>query len=107
MKSTVLDEHGRKDWIRPVRHTPLALVTWAGFATFLCVAGAVAQTPAHGAAPQGPTAGTTPPTTVRAQRPAATPTIDANLLQLMRGIVYPSSNVIFAAQGDHENPPGR
>jgi hypothetical protein len=42
-----------------------------------------AQTPARGAAP-APAAG----------KP------DANLLQLMRGILYPASNVIFAAQED-------
>jgi hypothetical protein len=29
-----------------------------------------------------------------------TPKVDANLLQLMRGILYPASNVIFAAQDD-------
>ena len=27
--------------------------------------------------------------------------VEANLLQLMRGILYPASNVIFAAQGDN------
>jgi hypothetical protein len=31
---------------------------------------------------------------------AASPKIHANLLQLMRGVVYPASNVIFAAQTD-------
>jgi hypothetical protein len=39
-------------------------------------------------------------TTARGARQAATPKIDANLLQLMRGIVYPASNVVFAAQSD-------
>jgi hypothetical protein len=33
-----------------------------------------------------------------AQAPSRKP--DANLQQVMRGIIYPSSNVIFAAQGD-------
>jgi hypothetical protein len=35
--------------------------------------------------------------------PAAPPSqqIEANLLQLMRGILYPASNVIFAAQNDN------
>jgi Cytochrome C' len=47
-----------------------------------------AQPPAGGAAPaRGATASTAPK-------------IEANLLQLMRGILYPSSNVIFAAQDD-------
>jgi hypothetical protein len=36
---------------------------------------------------------------------AAAPKIDANLLQLMRGVVYPSSNVIFAAQADFSKLP--
>jgi len=31
---------------------------------------------------------------------AAAPKVDANLLQLMRGILYPASNVVFAAQED-------
>jgi hypothetical protein len=35
---------------------------------------------------------------VRAQAPARKP--DSNLLQLMRGIVYPASNVVFASQDD-------
>jgi len=38
--------------------------------------------------------------TARGATPAAQPKVSANLLQLMRGIVYPASNVVFAAQGD-------
>ena len=54
------------------------------FAASLVLIGTVAdaQTPARGAAP------------------AAAAKVEANLLQLMRGIVYPASNVIFAAQDD-------
>ena len=37
--------------------------------------------------------------------PVAASKIDANLLQLMRGILYPSSNVIFAAQDDLSKQP--
>lgn len=48
-----------------------------------------AQTPQHGATPAAKTA--TPATS---QRPVA------NLSQLMKGILYPSSNVIFAAQSE-------
>ncbi len=42
-----------------------------------------------------------------AQAPAApaTPKLDANLLQLMRGILYPASNVVFAAQEDISKQP--
>ena len=36
----------------------------------------------------------------RAAAVTTTPKIEANLLQLMRGVLYPSSNVIFAAQDD-------
>ena len=35
-----------------------------------------------------------------ARRTPPPPRIEANLLQLMRGILYPSSNVVFAAQDD-------
>src|SRR5215467_11478270 len=41
----------------------------------------------------------------RASAPAAAAKPDANLLQLMRGILYPASNVIFAAQEDLSNKP--
>jgi hypothetical protein len=40
-----------------------------------------------------------------APRPAAPPKVEANLLQLMRGILYPASNVIFAAQEDLSKQP--
>ena len=36
---------------------------------------------------------------------ASAPKIESNLLQLMRGIVYPASNVIFAAQDDLSKQP--
>jgi len=44
----------------------------------------------------------------QAPRPAATATAvkpDANLLQLMRGTLYPASNVLFAAQEDPAKQP--
>src|SRR5712691_985324 len=74
----------------------------AAIAALLCGTGAVAQTPARGAPPQAPArgGGATTPATARGAVTATTRNVDANLLQLMRGIVYPSSNVIFAAQGD-------
>jgi hypothetical protein len=53
---------------------------------------ALAQTGGRGAAPKAPAA-------------ATAPRIEANLLQLMRGIVYPASNVIFAAQDDLSKQP--
>ncbi|MEP7310881.1 MAG: hypothetical protein ABJA98_35740 [Acidobacteriota bacterium] len=74
----------------------LAVALSAGL---LCL-GAVtrAQTPARGAS-QTPARGTAAPAGGGAAR-ASTSKVDANLLQLMRGILYPASNVLFAAQDD-------
>ena len=59
-----------------------------------------AQTPAGGV-PKTPTrGGTSARPTGRGAAGASSTRVDANLLQLMRGILYPSSNVIFAAQED-------
>src|SRR2546425_2700940 len=58
-----------------------ALVIWCGVVA--------AQAPARGTAPARPAA----------QKP------DANLLQLMRGTLYPASNVLFAAQDDLSKQP--
>ena len=57
-----------------------------------------AQTAARGAAPKTSTQGGANP--ARGAGPARQARVDANLLQLMRGIIYPASNVIFAAQQD-------
>ena len=57
------------------------------FALLFAIADVSAQAPARGSAPAT----------------AAKP--DANLLQLMRGILYPASNVIFAAQEDLSKQP--
>jgi hypothetical protein len=70
-------------------------VSTALMATFCLSAAAIAQTPGRGAAPKPP---------VPAAAPTA-PKVEANLLQLMRGIVYPASNVIFAAQDDLSKQP--
>lgn len=69
----------------------LALVVLTGVGTFFAERSG-AQSPARGAVP------------ARAGRGAAgpSPQIEANLLQLMRGVLFPNSNVIFAAQG--QNP---
>src|SRR5882724_8302448 len=40
-----------------------------------------------------------------AQAPKPAPKLDANLLQLMRGTLYPASNVLFAAQEDLSKQP--
>src|SRR5712671_5506126 len=64
-------------------------------AMFCLGAAALAQTPGRGAAPKAPVTAVTP----------SAPRVEANLLQLMRGIVYPASNVIFAAQEDFSKQP--
>jgi hypothetical protein len=56
----------------------------------------VAQTAGGGVAPKATTA---------SSGAATAPKVEANLLQLMRGIVYPASNVIFAAQDDLSKQP--
>jgi hypothetical protein len=55
-----------------------------------------------GIAAQAPAAGGSPPARGRGTGAAATPQrqVHGNLNQVMRGILYPASNVIFAAQGD-------
>lgn len=63
----------------------------SALAALMCVAVAAAQAPARGATqPRGRTAATQP----------ATGRVYANLAQLMRGILFPNSNVIFAAQNE-------
>lgn len=63
-----------------------------------CAAGQVvhAQTAGNGTGPK--------PAAPAVSAPQA-PKVEANLLQLMRGIVYPASNVIFAAQDDLSKQP--
>jgi len=54
---------------------------------------------------QAPAGGTASKPTPAAAPAAPAPKIEANLLQLMRGILYPASNVIFAAQDDLSKQP--
>jgi hypothetical protein len=62
----------------------------AGLAACLIGVAARAQTAGRGAAPAP----------ARGAATAAPAKPDATLVQLMRGVLYPASNVIFAAQGD-------
>ena len=57
--------------------------------------------PAFAAPAQASSAGAKPKPAATAAAPASK--VEANLLQLMRGILYPASNVIFAAQDDLAN----
>lgn len=72
-----------------IRRILFAVLTWIGIST-LAVGLSKAQAPAQS------------PATARRAAPAAAPQVYATLAQLMKGILYPSSNVIFAAQS--ENP---
>jgi hypothetical protein len=63
------------------------------FVTFAFVAIGQAQTPA----PARPAASAQ----TKSGAAAPAPRVYANLAQLMRGILFPASNVIFAAQGDN------
>ena len=76
-----------------IRNIGLAFLVSAGIAGSLIGATAGPQTPGGGTAP-APTA----PRPATSAPAAAKP--DATLLQLMRGILYPASNVVFAAQED-------
>lgn len=67
------------------------VLMWIGIST-LAVGLSKAQAPAQSPAPAA----------ARRAAPAAAPRVYATLAQLMKGILYPSSNVIFAAQS--ENP---
>src|SRR5690349_15529196 len=81
------------------RHA-IAVVT-AGACLLIGTVTSLAQAPARGATPPGGRSGSPP----ASGRGAAAQKADANLAQLMRGIVYPSSNVVFAAQSDLNFPP--
>jgi hypothetical protein len=75
----------------PFRRSCLAGIVVCGLAGSV----AYAQTPARGAAPR-------PAVPASA---ATAPSVESNLLQLMRGILYPASNVVFAAQDDLSKQP--
>jgi len=74
-----------------VRVASLVLLVTGGFSAGMLGTTALAQAPVRGAAPAAP---------ARSAAPARPSRRDANLLQLMRGTLYPASNVVFAAQGD-------
>jgi cytochrome c556 len=72
-----------------IRRIAFVLLVWTGTSTFVEVS--QAQSPARPA-----------PTAPRRTATALRPEVHATLAQVMKGILYPSSNVIFAAQD--ENP---
>jgi hypothetical protein len=87
------------DRVKPEgRHALLIWVVAAAVAVFLLAAVGRAQTAARATNQGASTQGAATPS--RGSGGAATAKVEANLLQLMRGIIYPASNVIFAAQDD-------
>jgi hypothetical protein len=73
--------------MKSIRTVVIALVAMTAVAT---MSFGRAQTPSPTAAPKRPPSG--------AKAAAPTPQVYANLAQLMRGIMFPNSNVIFFAQ---------
>ncbi len=77
-----------------------------GSSTRIFVLAALVASLFSGGAALGQTPATPAPKPPAVPAPATTaPKVEANLLQLMRGIVYPASNVIFAAQDDFSKQP--
>jgi hypothetical protein len=66
----------------------LCCLTWTGALALVGLCGAQSPPPAGAKATKAPA------------RAAIKPEVDANLLQLMRGVLFPNSNVIFFAQED-------
>ena len=66
------------------------LLAWMGTSTLVALGQAQTPAPARPAAPAQTKSGAVAPA----------PRVYANLAQLMRGILFPASNVIFAAQND-------
>jgi hypothetical protein len=81
-----------------IRGVILAMLTFCGLS--------VAQTPAPAKAAKGAKAA---PAKTAAKAPAPAGRYPATLAQLMKGIMFPSSNVIFFAQADNPNdvPPAK
>src|SRR3954454_8422506 len=98
MKARAIDAPNQFRLAKPtIAGAALVMAAWVSSAP------ALTQAPARGGAskPAGQT-GAPPP----AGRGAGSGRkLDANLAQLMRGIIYPSSNVVFAAQSELNFPP--
>jgi hypothetical protein len=82
------------------RGRPVIVTCAVSAGVVVCLLAAIvgAQTVARIVNANAPAQAATAPS--RAARPGTTRRVQANMLQLMRGILYPSSNVIFAAQTD-------
>ena len=94
-----MEDAAHRRWRRSVRFVTVTALTAfvASAASALFTGDVVSAQAARGSAP-APARGAAAPA---ARGPARAAThIDANLLQLMRGVLYPASNVIFAAQDD-------
>jgi hypothetical protein len=84
----------------PFRHSALALSLAAltVTASYVGIRADAAQTPAKPAA--APKAGAQAPKPAAAPAAPAAATTQATVVQVMRGILFPASNIVFSAQGD-------
>ena len=82
-----------------IRKATLGSCVCVSLVTFSLGVVAAGQTSAHDTPSQAPARGATA-APARTGGSGTAPKVEANLLQLMRGIPYPASNVIFAAQDD-------
>ena len=81
-----------------IRKMTLALLAVAGAATLLIVSPSAAQAPASAPPPKAAAPKAAPAKAAAASRTARAKAPPATLAQLMRGTLYPASNVIFAVQ---------
>jgi hypothetical protein len=89
-------------WHRSPTVKTIGIALTAVASIWAATASSLAQAPQRGAVPPAPPAGRG--ASAPAGRGATAQKPDANLAQLMRGIVYPSSNVVFAAQSELNFP---
>ncbi len=80
-----------------VRNALFLLLVLVSTGSLLVAGIARAQAPARGAT-QAPGRGAAPPPARGGAAAAARPMVQGNLLQVMRGILFPNSNIIFAVQ---------
>ena len=83
----------------PIRRALVPSLAVVALALAVCVAAAAAQGQ-RGGGTAPPARGTSAPPARGGAAPSSAPQAQATLNQLMRGILFPNSNVIFAVQSD-------
>jgi hypothetical protein len=101
MTTRAIDQLNRfRPGTRTLAGALLVVAVWVSSAPVLT------QAPARGGGASKPAGQTgTPPAAPGGRGAGSGRKLDANLAQLMRGIIYPSSNVVFAAQSELNFPP--